>query len=97
MKSYNQLLQKYPFAKNDFFYHKLDITKQESVSNIISLIRKEFSKIDYLVNNAKLGTLENHHDLNIHNTFLEVNVYGTINFKSLKSLKYFLKLSFFLS
>ena len=80
MKSYNQLLQKYPFAKNDFFYHQLDITKKESISNIISWIKKEFGKIDYLVNNAGLGTHGNHHDLNIHNDVLEVNVYGTINF-----------------
>ena len=80
MKSYNQLLRKYPFAKNDFFYHQLDITKKESISNIISWIKKEFGKIDYLVNNAGLGTHGNHHDLNIHNAVLEVNVYGTINF-----------------
>ena len=25
LASYNQLLQKYPFSKNDFFYHQLDI------------------------------------------------------------------------
>ena len=56
MKSFNQLLQKYPYCKNDFFYHQLDITKGESISNLISWIRKEFSKIDYLVNNAGLGT-----------------------------------------
>ena len=80
MKSFNQLLQKYPYCKNDFFYHQLDITKEESISNLISWIRKEFSKIDYLVNNAGLGTNGNYHDLNNHNAVLEVNVYGTINF-----------------
>ena len=80
MKSFNQLLQKYPYCKNDFFYHQLDITKGESISNLISWIRKEFSKIDYLVNNAGLGTNGNYYDLNNHNAVLEVNVYGTINF-----------------
>ena len=80
LKSFNQLLQKYPYCKNDFFYHQLDITKGESISNLISWIRKEFSKIDYLVNNAGLGTNGNYHDLNNHNAVLEVNVYGTINF-----------------
>ena len=75
MKSYNQLLQKYPFAKNDFFYHQLDITKKESRTNIMSWIRKEFGKIDYLVNNAGLGTNGNSYE-----AILEVNVYGTINF-----------------
>ena len=87
MKSFNQLLQKYTFAKNDFFYHQLDITKGESISSLISWIRKEFGKIDYLVNNAGLGTHYNHHDLNIHNAVLEVNVYGTINFTE-EMLKY---------
>ena len=80
IKSFNQLLQKYPYCKNDFFYHQLDITKEESISNLISWIRKEFSKIDYLVNNAGLGTNGNYHDLDNHNAILEVNVYGTINF-----------------
>ena len=80
IKSFNQLLQKYPYCKNDFFYHQLDITKGESISNLISWIRKEFSKIDYLVNNAGLGTNGNYHDLDNHNAILEVNVYGTINF-----------------
>ena len=41
---------------------------------------KVFRKIDYLVNNAGLGTLGNHHDLNIHTAVLNVNVFGTINF-----------------
>jgi len=80
LASYNQLLQKYPFSKNDFFYHQLDITKAQSISNIISWIKKEFGKIDYLVNNAGLGSLGNYHDINIHNSILEVNVFATINF-----------------
>ena len=80
INSFNQLLQKYPFAKNDFFYHQLDITKGDSISNLISWIRKEFGKIDYLVNNAGIGSNGNHHDLKNHNDILEVNVYGTINF-----------------
>ena len=80
LASYNQLLQKYPFSKNDFFYHQLDITKAQSISNIISWIKKEFGKIDYLVNNAGLGSHGNYHDINTHNSILEVNVFATINF-----------------
>ena len=79
-KSYNELLEKYPFSKNDFFYHQLDITKEDSILNLISWIKKEFGKIDYLVNNAGLGTKGNRTDINIHNAVLEVNVFGTINF-----------------
>ena len=80
LASYNQLLQKYPYSKNDFFYHQLDITKAQSISNIISWIKKEFGKIDYLVNNAGLGSHGNYHDINTHNSILEVNVFATINF-----------------
>ena len=80
IKSYNQLLQKYPFSKNDFFYHQLDITKEDSILNLISWIKQEFGKIDYLVNNAGLGSHGNYYDINIHNAVLEVNVFGTINF-----------------
>ena len=80
LASYNQLLQKYPYSKNDFFYHQLDITKAQSISNIISWIKKEFGKIDYLVDNAGLGSHGNYHDINTHNSILEVNVFATINF-----------------
>ena len=80
LKSFNQLLEKYPYSKNNFFYHQLDITKESSISHLIEWIRKEFGKIDYLVNNAGLGTHGDHHDLNKHNAVLEVNVFGTINF-----------------
>ena len=80
IKSYNQLLQKYPSSKNGFFYHQLDITKKDSILNLISWIKQEFGKIDYLVNNAGLGTHGNYYDINIHNAVLEVNVFGTINF-----------------
>ena len=79
-KSYENLLQKYPEAKDNFYYHQLDITKEESILNLISWIKKEFGKIDYLVNNAGLGTKGNTSDINIHNDVLEVNVFGTINF-----------------
>ena len=74
MNSYNKLLQKYSYSKNDLFYHQLDITKKESISNMILWIRKEFGKIDYLVNNAGLGSG------NSNESIIEVNVFGTINF-----------------
>lgn len=80
INSFNQLSEKYPHSKNNFFYHQLDITSESSISNLIEWIKKEFGKIDYLVNNAGLGTLGNHHDLNIHTAVLNVNVFGTINF-----------------
>ena len=79
-KSFNKLSSQYPDSKNYFFYHQLDITKKESIKNLISWIKKEFGKIDYLVNNAGLGTHGITSDINLHKSVIEVNVFGTINF-----------------
>jgi len=79
-KSFNKLLNKYPYSKDYFYYHQLDITNKESISNLISWIRSQFGKIDYLVNNAGLGTHGVTTDINLHVSVLEVNVFGTINF-----------------
>ena len=53
--SFYKLLNKYPYSKDYFYYHQLDITNKESISNIISWIKIQFGKIDYLVNNAGFG------------------------------------------
>ena len=79
-KSYNKLLSQYPDFKNYFFYHQLDITKKDSIDNLISWIKKEFGKIDYLVNNAGLGTHGVTTDLNLHKAVININAFGTINF-----------------
>ena len=55
-KSYTKLLSQFPYSKDYFFFHQLDITNKDSISNLISWIKKQFGKIDYLVNNAGLGT-----------------------------------------
>ena len=78
--SYNKLSSKYPEFKNYFFYHQLDITKKDSIDNLISWIKKEFGKIDYLVNNAGLGTHGVTTDLNLHKAVININAFGTINF-----------------
>ena len=79
-KSFNKLLTKFPYSRNDFYYHQLDITNKQSISNLISWIRKQFRKIDYLVNNAGLGTQGVTTDTNLNIAVLDVNVFGTINF-----------------
>ena len=78
--SYNKLSSKYPDFKNNFFYHQLDITKKDSIDNLISWIKKEFGKIDYLVNNAGFGTHGVTTDLNLHKAVININAFGTINF-----------------
>ena len=79
-KSYNKLKEQYPYSKETLFYHQLDITKKESISELISWIKTKFNKIDYLVNNAGLGTHGVTTDINLHKSVIEVNVFGTINF-----------------
>ena len=79
-KSFNKLLSQFPYSKDYFFYHQLDITNKDSISNLISWIKKQFGKIDYLVNNAGLGTHGVTTDINLHCAVLDVNVFGTINF-----------------
>jgi carbonyl reductase 1/carbonyl reductase 3 len=79
-KSFNRLLAKYPYSKDYFYYHQLDITKKESILDLISWIKKEFGKIDYLVNNAGLGTHGVTTDLNLHKAVININAFGTINF-----------------
>ena len=79
-KSFNKLLSQFPYSKDYFFYHQLDITNKDSISNLISWIKKQFGKIDYLVNNAGLGTHGVTTDINLHFAVLDVNAFGTINF-----------------
>ena len=79
-KSFTKLLNQFPYSKDYFFYHQLDITNKDSISNLISWIKKQFGKIDYLVNNAGLGTHGVTTDIKLHCSVLDVNVFGTINF-----------------
>ena len=79
-KSYYKLLNKYPYSKDYFYYHQLDITDKASISNLISWLKMHFGKIDYLVNNAGYGPYASRTEINIHMTVLEINVFGTIYF-----------------
>ena len=51
-QKYNELCEKYPEDKERFFYHQLDITNEESITELINWIKTTFKKIDYLCNNA---------------------------------------------
>ena len=79
-KAFNKLLNRYPYSKDYFYYHQLDITNKESISNLISWIRRQFGKIDYLVNNAGYGPHASRTEIDVLMTVLEINVFGTINF-----------------
>ena len=79
-KSLKKLLSQFPYSKDYFFYHQLDITNKDSISNLISQIKQQFGKIDYLVNISGLGTHGVTKDVKLHCAVLEVNVFGTINF-----------------
>jgi len=78
--AFYKLLNKYPYSKDYFYYHQLDITNKESISNLISWIKTQFGKIDYLVNNAGYGPYASISEIDVHLSVLEINAFGTINF-----------------
>ena len=41
-KSFEALLSKYPESKDNFYYHQLDITKEESIKNCIDWVKEKF-------------------------------------------------------
>ena len=79
-KSYEELLSKYPESKDNFYYHQLNITKEESIKNFAEWVKEKFGKIDYLVNNAGVATHGDSFNIDVCNATFEVNVKGTINF-----------------
>jgi carbonyl reductase 1/carbonyl reductase 3 len=79
-KSYETLSSKYPKSKDNFYYHQLDITKEDSIQKCSEWIKEKFGKLDYLVNNAALYSKPDECNIDLYNSVFEVNVYGTINF-----------------
>lgn len=78
--SYKFLLSKFPSSSNRFFYHQLDISSSESIQSLISFLKTNFNGLDYLVNNAGIGTHGITDSFPIVNDVLNANVYSTINF-----------------
>jgi len=79
-KSYELLSSKYPDSKDKFYFHQLDITKEDSIKNFCNWVKEKFGKLDYLVNNAGVATHGDLFNIDVCNSTFEVNVYGTINF-----------------
>lgn len=79
-KSYELLSSKYPDSKDKFYFHQLDITKEESIKNFCSWVKEKFGKLDCIVNNAGVATHGDLFNIDVCNSTFEVNVYGTINF-----------------
>ena len=79
---YNSLCEKYPEEKEkeQLYYHQLDITNEESINEIIEYIKKNFKKIDYLINNAGVSSKGTEFSNEVFEYTFSVNVYGTINF-----------------
>jgi len=79
-KSFELLSSKYPDSKDKFYFHQLDITKEDSIKNFCNWVKEKFGKLDYLVNNAGVATHGDLFNIDVCNSTFEVNVYGTINF-----------------
>ena len=79
-KSFETLLSKYPESKDNFYYHQLDITKEESIKNFTDWVKEKFRKLDYIINNAGVATHGDLFNIDVCNSTFEVNVNGTINF-----------------
>jgi len=79
-QKYNELCEKYPEDKERFFYHQLDITNEESITELINWIKTTFKKIDYLCNNAGVSNKGTDFNIETFNFTFGTNVYGTINF-----------------
>ena len=79
-RSYTTLIEKYPEMKDTFYYHQLDITNMQSISELISYLKNTFGGLDYLVNNAGVATHGDTFNVDVCNSTFHVNVNGTINF-----------------
>ncbi len=72
--------------KNEFeskasriFFHKLDITNEESIKTCLAWVKTNFVQIDTLVNNAGVATKGPEFNLDVFNYTFPTNVYGTIS------------------
>ena len=71
-KALKTLISKYPGAKNQLYYHQLDISNPKSREELAKWIKATFGKIDYLCNNAGVYT-------NPKKELIDINVFGTLN------------------
>ena len=79
-KVHAELLEKFPEENEKLFYHQLDITKEESIAELVKWIKATFKKIDYIVNNAGVSSKGLALDLDVFNFTFETNVFSTITF-----------------
>jgi NAD(P)-dependent dehydrogenase (short-subunit alcohol dehydrogenase family) len=79
IESFNKLSEEFQNKKEKFFYHQLDITDNESITNLFNWIKSQFGQIDILVNNAGVAAKGPKFDIDVFNFTFPTNVYGTIN------------------
>lgn len=78
--AYKALCEKYPEDVEHFFFHQLDITNEESITEMIDYIKKTFKKFDYLVNNAGYSSTGTDFNETVCEETFNVNFNGTVNF-----------------
>lgn len=72
--------EEFPEKKGSLYYHQLDITDKQSIGRCIEWIKKEFQKIDILVNNAAVAGKGPKFDTEVFDFTFPTNVNGTIDF-----------------
>jgi NAD(P)-dependent dehydrogenase (short-subunit alcohol dehydrogenase family) len=73
------LSEEFKNKSDKLFYHQLDITDNESITNCLEWIKSTFGQIDILINNAAVATKGPEFNIDVFNFTFAPNVDGTIN------------------
>lgn len=75
--------EKLPSEGSDLFFHQLDVSDSNSIKSLADYVRKEFSRLDILINNAGIyidqGKLAQNVELNTVRKTFETNLLGPLN------------------
>lgn len=72
-------------SKEEAYAFELDVANKEQITEVVTNILKKIPKIDYLINNAGFGLMENFEDLDINRVedMFQVNVLGLMRMTQL--------------
>lgn len=76
----NELNKNFGDLKKNLIFKQLDITNEDSINDTISFVKKEFGKIDILLNNAGVAFKGQVFDTSVFDVTFATNFYATVNF-----------------